>query len=597
MAYSRYDLFVQSIDNDKVLSQQQKDALKSNFLFLVKGLLASMNRTSYVSNGKYFVADGSEWAKQHGASSYAKSQNAFLYNLSEIATNKFFGSTQTVEPLVFYTNTSYGPEGDLLQALSTDCKKIRDFMGSNDYKGLKLPRFDSKKSEPDYKDKHCIESGKFFYALTREGQLLTVSEYNDYMFELLKNSQAKYGYFKALIFINLLMNRYDASVEQESGSIYNLENRHQEILFRLNHAMYQSLQTGKPLIFEIEDNKAKGDLLDIISHSYLHSKVAELFKIIKDENYSISINKDGKERFTAILDREAFYNDLEMFNSPEIWKDLKIISNYTDEQIKAYQRAVKLLGGKVKKSQKVASAKPTEKVVKKVSTLTTSTKQISHQKDDREKEKTVLKTKQRVSASKGTINLKPLKVQVVGPTTQKTIMGRDLSKMSPVIKDLTTTDLFKQNKRNLLLSLLGETNAKALSVVDNVLLNYTSEIAKTTDIEDDNITFLYQSTFLYNLYELAYSRVQDGKTLNIGFIDGIETKDLQILCEKSNNSLAKYMEKDEIGFKSQKVGSLQIIPDEGDIVPVGSITISKEGITLTKPKTQSPSVESFGQKQ
>lgn len=580
MAKSRYDLFKEEV-NRTILTSAQREELMRHFDFLVDGLCDSMDSVAQNYNGKYVRNDGSALAVAHRSNDFTAEQARFVGNLSEIAQQKLFHGN-TIEPLIFYTNTRFGPEGDLLDALTgkavkkqKGCPTIARFLGRDSFAGLKLPRSNDTKL-PDYTDPYFVDSQKFFYALNSTGHLMTIAEYNDFMSRAFNSEyfDGRFGYRKLDNFVRGIMNDIETSIGEEE--LDNLHGKRQEVLYRLNHTYCQKYLHGEPFLVTIEDGQLGGDLVDIFAHTIYTPKA--IANHIKQQNFAMLSTRPGHENYFGVFDQES-YRDMYSFEDPTIWDSIRRDCGYSDEAIKEYHKLVSRYRKQMGVT-KVKIAPTSEPVIKKVSRLTASQgqEQVGARKP-RQATSSVLKK------YPAEFNIARIKMaapfEVVSKQEPPTYQARDLK--TDYDKQMAHLTVFSTLARNRVLDMVGEDKAKALSIADNIIGGFASTVIDFEEVDDDEYCIKYE-TFMHNFYELAAKRLESGQTLQLG-IDretGSMSPDLEYICKQSNLDMTL----------AAAIDGLSITQQDKDM-PVGSVNFSQQGISITKPAVsqQTPKVK------
>ncbi len=617
---NEFTLFTEEVDAS-TLTEEQKTALKNNFRTILVGVLGSM-RTVSKQNGR----------DPQLSTRYQDAEKQFIKNMSKIATAKFF-ETNNPEPLVFYTDTNVGPDGDLREALRVKCMPIREFMQKgyyerNDVKtthskmytrkqatgddvrafaGTKLPRLDldakGKSSVTDLKSKYNVGVAKFFMALTREGDILTAEEYNEYM-ENVNSFYTSYRPLKVMVdnIMSAAQNGYSFS---EDGTIFDVpafaheantelyEKKYQEVMTRLNHAYFEAMQEGRPFVLDVKADPETGkyiiggDFGYVFGTAFCNANGKHIAKWLSDYQYGTTQDSKGKTSLQYVFCKYSYLPTSQFATFTERdWQDFAIAQELNEQQLQNYRRAIKVSSGMLKTYKAVnpaytpANPEELDRLVARVAAPA-----------QQEEPEPVVKVVKKVipAASTETISLRTVKL--ADPYQEVGIIPTKKAFISHGMSDFENPELYEHVravKRNAIIERLpeehGSKNIKALSVLDSVVDNLSATmgvILQQRGYTPDEIT-LFMTKANCSMYETLYGRILDDQTYDLSITDGVVSDDLKGIYKGT-------IGQDLLETALQINGGLTIPqdPTQGQDIVVGSVTVdTAKGVEFRKPATQ-----------
>ncbi len=620
--------FDKAVDESTLLDFE-KEALKNNFRQIVEGLTSSMDFVS-MQNGRNVSL----------STDYATAQNNFIRNLSNIAIQKFFVE-EDYEPLVLYTDTVAGPDGDLREALLKDCSKIREFMekgyyrrdkvrdtvrgmltrrqftgeDSKSFAGLKLPRLDiTSPSTPESSSKYNVGTAKYFMALTRHGEIMTADEYNDHMEQVLDINYASYRNVKGII--SQFMDALQTKGYQYRDGDFNIvtvdsftndmtpeqiDKKRQEVMTRLNATFYDAMREGRPIIFDIKYNKSTkkyevgGDLQDILGSAFCNNYGKDMAEWFETFGYGTTRDQNGKIAFTYafIKDSACPLQDLAKYGEAE-WGRIASAQGYTPKQMVNFTRAIKVATGKAKRYKpELIPAMFTEQ-----------NNPFSQQIVPQVRQTPVETAESQPVTLKNNTRKTPADPSVIGISRVKLYPPykvEGFKKVVPIsgvgVESLYSTqayETFSNFKRNNIIEMMQDqdervtsSRIKSLSILDSVVddLTIMSSIlysaGSATQMTPEEIVRM-QAQVDYQLHELIYQRLASGETVTFEVVDGVPSQDL---LEIYKGTPAEGV----ITQALETAGGLAIPQDDDQgksAIPVGKIIVSDQGVAFKKPLVQ-----------
>lgn len=273
---NRYEDFANYVENSADMTDDQKKKYIENFDQIYTALCESITRKALAK-----ANSGLERNTQ-----YITLLRTLRYNLAEIAANRL----EEGKPVIFYTDTVKGPQGDLLLAMK-DIPNIKNFIPG--LKGVKLPELAKNTKIGDF---------QYFLALNTDGEAVDVDRHLFKLYDKFDESyditeenfhdhpQVRYAFdsFKGLV---------ETSSKQNGTPVISKEyiGRYKYAQVKFMETLFSKMQTEGTFAMCFEDGKPAGDLKESLKGTMFDGEMYKTVSIPLILKWKVPSSIDGYE--------------------------------------------------------------------------------------------------------------------------------------------------------------------------------------------------------------------------------------------------------------------------------------------------------------
>lgn len=273
---NRYNDFLAYIESSRDMTDEQKVKYVENFDRIYTALCESITRKALAK-----ANSGLERNTQ-----YITMLRTLKYNLAEIAANRL----EEGKPVIFYTDTVKGPQGDLLLAMK-DIPNIKNFIPG--LKGVKLPEIAENTKIGDF---------QYFLALNTDGEAVDVDRHLFKLYDKFDESyditeedfhdhpQVRYAFeiFKGLV---------ETSSKQNGTPVISKEyiGRYKYAQVKFLETLFSKMQTEGTFAMCFEEGNPAGDLREALKGTMFDGEMYKTVSIPLILKWKVPGSIDGYE--------------------------------------------------------------------------------------------------------------------------------------------------------------------------------------------------------------------------------------------------------------------------------------------------------------